>query len=286
MQYLSSFAPITNTSQPTTVFLSDDDNLPQINEDTMEEIFRKARTTLGGGFQLNPVRGQTAEKYYFTQMRNAYTSRSAVAAADSTVIGAALRTDENFASLASDGQSTEWSVFDYAVSDAIYVYPLKRNFVINPGIGHTQMIMPTFSINRGSSSQWAGYYMDAYLCESGVAPVKTNAYLDVSPRGGYNVTPTYPVTDSISMLDCMYGTRYQSSSSGTSCGWGNNKVTDSFHSTELLFEPETVNIHFGLFPLSSTLFWKFERDIDFTVEDNLVPGTRPYIQFKTTTTEL
>lgn len=286
MQYLSSFASITNPSHPTTVFLSYDDDLPQINEDTMEEIFRKARTTLGGGFQLNPVRGQTEQKYYFTQMRNAYTSRSAVAAADNTVIGAALRTDENFASLASDGQSTEWSVFDYAVSDAIYVYPLKRNFVINPGLGHTKIRMPTFSINRSSSSQWAGYYMDAYVGEYGAASVKTNSYVDVSRSGGYSVTPEYALTDATPILDCMYGTRYQSTSSGTRLDWGNNKVTDSFHSTEILFEPETVNIHFGLFPLSSTLFWKFERDIDFTVEDNLVPGTRPYIQFETTTTEL
>ncbi|QZE57402.1 hypothetical protein MPK71_gp193 [Erwinia phage pEa_SNUABM_1] len=286
MQYLSSFAPITKPSQPTTVFLSDDDDLPQISEDTMEEIFRSARTTLGGGFQLNPVRGQTEEKYYFTQMRNSFTSRSAVPVEQNTVIAAALRTSEDFASLASDGQSTEWSVFDYAVSEAIYTYPLKRNFVINPGIGHAKMRMPTFSINRRSSSQWAGYYMDSYSGEYGKAPAKVNSYLDVTYSGGYSVTPEYNIMNTIPLLDCMYATRYQSTSSGTACEWGNSKVTDSFHSTELLFEPETVNIHFGLFPLSSTTFWKFERDIDFTVEDNLIPGSRPFIDFVTTHTEL
>lgn len=286
MQYLSSFVPITKPSLPTTVFLSDDDNLPQISEDTMEEIFRKARTTLGGGFQLNPIRGQAAEKYYFTQMRNAFTSRAVVAAADNTVLGAALRTDENYASLASDGQSTEWAVFDYAISADIYYYPLKRNFVINPGLGHTQMIMPTFSVTRRSSASWYGYYLDAYLCESGKAPTVSSYVATLNWSGAYDVTPAYTVTDAISMLDCMFATRYNTSSSGQSLVWGNNKVTDSFYSPEMLFEPETVDIHFGLFPLSSNTFWKFERDIDFTVDSDLVPGSRPYIDFPKTHTEL
>lgn len=287
MQYLSSFVPMTKPSIPTTVFLSDDDNLPQISEDTIEEIFRKARTTLGGGFQLNPVRGQTAEKYYFTQMRNANYSRDAVSAADNTVLAAALRTSTEIASLASDGTSESYTVFDYAVSQAIYTYPLKRNCVINPGIGHTQVSMPTFTISVGSGANWTGYYLDSYVGPYGSAPAKVNAYADVSNRGNYTITPTYTVTDNTPLVDCMYATRYQSSSSyNPQISFVNNKVTEGFYSTEKLFDEETVDLHYGLLPFSTSLFWKFERDTDFTVDSNLLPGSRPFISFPTTHTEL
>lgn len=286
MKYISTYAPICTSVQPTTVFLSEDDNAPQLDDTTVEEVFRSARTTLGGGFQLNPVRGQTAEKYYFTQMRNSFYSRSACTADDNTVLAAALRTGEDLASLASDGQSTEWTIFDYAVSEYIYIYPLKRNFVINPGIGHTEMRVPPFVINRGSSARWATYSVDSYAGDYGSAPVKVTYSQDVNSRGNYTISPVFTLADTMPLFDSVYATRFGTSSSGQSVSWNNNEVTDSFHSTEHLFDDELVNIHFGLFPISETLLWRFERGVDFTVDDDLVPGTRPYIQFKTTHTEL
>lgn len=276
MQYLSSFAPLSDVSQPAVMFFDSNDDLPELTEDTLPDLFREARTVLGTANQLNPVRGQRGSDYYLTFLKYLKPGTTQYAnTPTATEIALNVGTPHHHTSNGSED--------NYRKGPNRYstiAYPDDRVPVLIPK-GLTSFNCPvfTFYTSMYRNYQYWGYYCDGQTLTSkyqnqGVASGTRDillSYTDFPPEAF--------------AVECIAQTNV-SASNGTA--QAQNNIGEAYYkSADVMSETdETVNLSFAVMVMADNLFMRLTRGLDYEVDDDLSPGTRPYIRFVSANVEL
>lgn len=275
MQYLSSFAPLNQAVHPAVMFFDERDNLPEFTEDSIDDTLRRARTVLGTNNQLNPVRGQLGDTYYLTFLK--YTKAQGASYSTNKLIELAQNVGSVHHHTSNGGDSYRQGPAHYSS----IAYPENRVPVLNPG-GLTQIYYPPFQIYTSmyrTYQYWAYYY-------NGVDRTSKRNSVDVATGSARDIQLTYvDITDDVIGIECLYQTNVSASNGNTYPV--NNSGTVTYTSPDRLAEAdEAINLSHAIMVMADNVFMKLTRGIDFEVEDNLIPGTRPYIEIPVTHTEL
>lgn len=269
MQYVSSFSPLgVSDDTPTTVFFDDRDDLPDLSEETINDVFRLARSCLGTAYQLNPVRGQEGNNYHLTFLRSGLKGTAEYAEGNS--LASALQLRGTTHQHVSQGKSS------YTIGPTSYAYQRTVNTmrlpILIPDGVHT-FRYPEFEVATNQSTTLTFYY---YQFKG--ATRTSSAFYASSPSNYKGVTVRADVTiaDGVYCAECIWGTYGGSNYYQTP----DNSASDiQYISHDLLTDhDELVNLSHAYICLSDK-YVKMRKNIHYSVEDDLIPGARPKITF-------
>lgn len=269
MQYVSSFSGLKGPETPCAVFFDATlDDLPDIASSDDLDMVRHARTSTGFGDQLNPVRGQTADKYYATFLKQRHTGANLY---DNCSIADQLGTYGPIGALTSGSTS-----YDMISTSYLHAGDYKRQIVLNPFEESYLFISENTMYGGGKSSftetffAYNGSALEevSYRYPSGITGYRNPFYVEFSANTLY---ADVPVSFSSSVhRDPSYSTV------------GSGRM---YYDGNIVPEDESVNLTHALAVLGPDVYPLY-KDSTYLVESDLVPGTRPDIQFQAVHTDL
>lgn len=268
MKYVSSFCGLKGPETPCAVFFDDLlENIPDIT--SVDDLYavRYARTSTGYGDQLNPVRGQTGDKYYATFLKQQHKGTDLY---DNCSMLDQLTTYGPIGALTSGGS--------YDMLTATYLQPgqYARQIVLNPFDdsylfrseatmygGSKSNFNEVFFVYDGSTLEEASYHYP-----KGISGYNNPFYVEFSPDVLYADTP-------VSFSSIVHR-------DGGLATVGEGRM---YYDGSIVPEEESVNLDNALVVLSTSVY-HMKRDVEYFVDADLVPGSRPNITFTQTHTEL
>lgn len=262
MQYLSKVVVDPN-KLPSVLFYDNKDNISLAQP--IEDVIVNARSCLGSGLQLNPIRGQNGARYYHTFLRYTLGGTARV-----TSLLAAARTIASKSLYTSDGTATTFpSVGIDGDGNADTPYTLN-NIILNPK-GVTGFRMPNLTFKAGADNRFGVYYYASDSTSEIVQPTSTSA-------GTNNIYIYQGLTKETKFIQFPLRTYVQSI----------HFYIDYFYGTGLVYTDVTpgtndvVNLDWaiGLMTAGNKCI-RYTKDRDYTIASNLVPGNRPRVTFNT-----
>lgn len=282
MFYLSSFNSLSNGNHPNVLFFEGEEKLPELTDESRDEYLRKTRTVLGWDFRLNPVRGQSGDRYYFTYLKYSHTGNISISAQDNTVEQQAKQLD-----IASPMASTA-NAEEYVVFAPMNGTTQVHTTVINPGDGHSVLVWPEFSVELHWSKSSGG--SGNVYCKQGPygsAPAEINAQTVSIPNFDHSVhkyNMRIAINDNIPFHEGP--TRSTIPDSKISFDFVDNTADGLFYSDEDIgLVDELVDLDQAVICYEG-FWWKLHSEVDFKIDRGLLPGTRPFISFVQSHTEL
>lgn len=283
MFYLSSFNALASDEQPNVLFFEGQEKLPELTDETRDDYLRKTRTVLGYDSRLNPVRGQTGDRYYFTYLKYSHQGNIAISAEDNTVEQQAKQSE------AVSPMCSQADVEEYVVFTPMNGTTQVHTTVINPGDGHSVLIWPEYAIKMQQAASSGG--SGSVYCKQGVygSSASEIAVQGVSissfDHSSHPYTMRVAINDDIpfhegptrSTIPNGYPVRFE---------FADNKADGLFYSDEDIgFVDELVDLDHAIICYDD-LWFRLHSEVDFKVDRGLLPGTRPFISFVQSHTEL
>lgn len=264
MQYIS--PNLTPDDAASVLFYQDSDgyNVDK-NIKIDEKLIVGARSCLGAGYQLNPIRGRNAGKSYWTFLRYSASKTDALPVQIRSLVDAVRRKGEQ-SLYTSDGVKTQFNTVvpnTSGIADTAYA---PSNTLLNPEYLYT-FYAPNLTFNGSTDSRFEVFY--SYKDSGGIISTPK-----VMPSGSSrmlisnaSMSPAtfiqFPVRTYVLQVH-FYITNY----SGDGLVYTTTSLSNEF-----------VNMQKALGFFENGLVVLYKRDKDYTIASDIIPGTRPKVDF-------
>lgn len=283
MLYLSSFNALSTDEQPNVLFFEGQEKLPELTDESRDDYLRMTRTVLGYDSRLNPVRGQSGDRYYFTYLKYSHQGNINISAVDNTVEQQAKQSD------VVSPMCSRADVEDYVVFSPMKGSNQVHTTVINPGDGHSVLIWPEYAIkmqmNGASGGSGSVYCKQGVYGSAASEIVAQTVSIPNFDHSNHYYSMRVGISDDIplhegptrSTIPDGYPIRFE---------FADNTGDGLFYSDEDIgFVDEVVSLDHAVICYEDK-WLRLYSEVDFKADTGLIPGTRPYIQFIQSHTEL
>lgn len=267
MLYVSSYSGLKGPETPCAVFFDDLlDDIGDIAENL--NFVRYARTSTGYGNQLNPIRGQTDDQYFLTSLKQGRTGTDLYA--DHSIA-------DHLTAYGPIGSFTSGN-YPYDMITTIYLDPGKyrRQIFLNPFTEDNYLFASDTAMYGGRVVSFSQNYFAydgsdlkkvSYQYPGGISGYDNRFYAELLPDRLYVDAPV-----SFSSIVHRDG--------GRPIGTGRMSYKGN-----IVPEVESVNLTFAVAVIEHNIYM-LRSGIEYQVDANLIPGTRPEITFNQTHTLL